>query len=521
MPTLEIYDTTLRDGAQGEGISFSVEDKVKIALRLDKFGVHYIEGGWPGSNPKDSDFFKRIKDFQMEKAVVTAFGSTRKPNINVKDDANLKAIVDAGVKVACIFGKTWDFQVIYALNTTLEENLQMIQESVAYLKSNGMQVFYDAEHFFDGCKANTEYALKTIQAAQAGGADRIVLCDTNGGTMPWEVQEIIDRVKSVVTVPLGIHCHNDSEMAVANSIMAVKSGVTQVQGTMNGYGERCGNANLCSVIPNLEIKCGLKALPEGQLEQLTEVSRFVNEVANMHSYNGQPFVGNSAFAHKGGIHVSAIMKNPKTYEHITPELVGNQRRVLVSDQSGLSNLLYKYKELNVDLNQQTEENKQLLTHIKELENQGYQFEGADGSFELLMRRVSGKYEKPFKLESLRVIMDMKENGPVNTEATIKIWVGDQVKHTAAEGNGPVNALDNALRKSLEGFYPAIKSMQLNDYKVRVLNEKEGTDAVVRVLIETGDGKNSWGTIGVSPNIMEASWQALVDSLAYGLLKQDE
>ncbi|ACV61518.1 2-isopropylmalate synthase/homocitrate synthase family protein [Desulfofarcimen acetoxidans DSM 771] len=521
MSTIEIYDTTLRDGAQGEGISFSVEDKVKIALRLDKLGVHYIEGGWPGSNPKDSDFFKRIKDFPLEKAVVSAFGSTRKPNSDVKEDVNLKAIVDAGVQVACIFGKTWDFQVVYALNTTLEENLQMIKESVAYLKSNGMQVFYDAEHFFDGCKANTEYALETVKAAQAGGADRIVLCDTNGGTMPWDIQEIVSKVKSVVTVPLGIHCHNDSEMAAANSVIAVQSGVIQVQGTMNGYGERCGNANLCSVIPNLEIKCGLKCLPEGNLAQLTEVSRFVSEVANMHLHNGQPFVGTSAFAHKGGIHVSAIMKNSKTYEHITPELVGNQRRVLVSDQSGLSNLLYKFKELNVDLTQQTEENKQLLMHIKELENQGYQFEGADGSFELLMRRISGQYENPFKLESLRVIMDMKENGPTSTEATIKIWVGDQVKHTAAEGNGPVNALDNALRKSLEGFYPAIKEMQLNDYKVRVLNEKEGTDAVVRVSIETGDGKNSWGTIGVSTNIMEASWQALVDSLAYGLLKQND
>ncbi|WP_066637955.1 citramalate synthase [Desulfolucanica intricata] len=521
MPTVEIYDTTLRDGAQGEGISFSVEDKVKIALRLDKLGVHYIEGGWPGSNPKDSAFFKRIQDFELKNAKITAFGSTRKAYINASEDNNLKAILDSGVKVACIFGKSWDFQVINALEIALEENLNMIRESVSYLKDQGLDVIYDAEHFFDGYKANPEYALQAIQAAEAGGAIRIVLCDTNGGTMPWEIHDIITRVKNSVSIPLGIHCHNDSEVAVANSIVAVRAGVTQVQGTINGYGERCGNANLCSVIPNLEIKSGIKSLPEGNLVQLTEVSHFVSEVANMHPHAGQPYVGSSAFAHKGGIHVSAIMKNSKTYEHILPETVGNKRRVLVSEQSGMSNLLYKYKELNLDLNQQTDETKQLLREIKELEQQGYQFEGAEGSFELLLRRAFSDYKEPFKLQCLRVMMEMKENEQVSSEATIKLQVGDQIMHTAAEGNGPVNALDNALRKALEAFYPSIKSMQLNDYKVRVLNEKEGTEAVVRVLIETGDGKNSWGTIGVSTNIFEASWQALVDSLAYGLLKQKE
>ncbi|HHW44479.1 citramalate synthase [Desulfofundulus thermobenzoicus] len=518
MAVVEIYDTTLRDGSQGEGISFSAGDKVKIALKLDQLGFHYIEGGWPGSNPKDMDFFRRIGSHRLQNARVTAFGSTRRPGVPVETDVNIQSIVSAGVSVATLFGKSWDFHVLGALGTTLEENLAMIQESVAYLKGRGMMVIYDAEHFFDGFKANPEYALATLQAAVRGGADRVVLCDTNGGSLPGELAAVVRRVAGEVRVPLGIHCHNDGELAVANTLAAVEAGVTHVQGTINGYGERCGNANLCSVIPNLALKCGHATIPRESLAQLTELSRYVSELANMHPANHQPFVGASAFAHKGGVHVSAILKDARTYEHIDPALVGNRRRVLVSELSGLSNLLYKYQELNLDLDTSKEENRRLLEEIKELEHQGYQFEGAEGSFELLLRRAYDHYREPFKLESLRIIIELKENSPVYSEAIIKLTVGDQVVHTAAEGNGPVNALDNALRKALEGFYPEIRRMQLTDYKVRVLDEKDGTGAVVRVLIETGDGERSWGTVGVSPNIIEASWQALVDSIAYGLLK---
>ncbi len=517
MPRVEIYDTTLRDGTQGEGISLSAKDKVKIALRLDELGFHYIEGGWPGSNPKDLRFFELIREHQLKNARICAFGSTRKSGVAAGQDENLQQIVRSKAPVATIFGKTWDFHVLHALQTTLEDNVNMIEDSVVYLRQQGMEVFYDAEHFFDGFVANREYALATLQAAKRGGASRIILCDTNGGHLPNEIFDMVSAVTQVIDVPLGVHCHNDGELAVANSIAAVQAGVIQVQGTINGYGERCGNANLCSIIPNLAFKCQLPSLPEQSLAELTELSRFVSELANMHPMNNQPYVGGSAFAHKAGVHVNALLKNPHTYEHIEPEKVGNRRRVLVSELSGLSNLVYKYQEFDLGLGLDKEDNRKLLDELKELENQGYQFEGAEGSFELRVRKAFYDYREPFALESLKILIEARD-GTVYSEAIIKINVNGEVVHTAAEGNGPVNALDNALRKALEGFYPEISGFQLNDYKVRVLDEKDGTGAVVRVLVESGDGHCSWGTVGVSPNIIEASWEALVDSIAYGLLR---
>lgn len=518
MRVIEIYDTTLRDGSQGEGIAFSVEDKVKIALKLDKMGFHYIEGGWPGSNPKDMEFFQKIAAQPLKTSVITAFGSTRKPNCEAHLDTNLNSILASGVSAATLVGKTWDFHVTHALNTTLEENLAMIRESVAYLRSRGLSVIYDAEHFLDGLKANPEYAVATLAAAAGGGAGTLVLCDTNGGSLPNQIRDAVIMACESFKIPVGIHCHNDSDLAVANSITAVQAGATQVQGTVNGYGERCGNANLCSVIPNLMLKCGLEAIPGENLKKITALSRYVSEVANMHPVSGQPFVGTSAFAHKGGIHVSAIIKSSRTYEHIEPELVGNRRRVLISELSGLSNLLYKYKELNLDIELQKEENRELLEHIKEMENKGYQFEGAEGSFELMLRKLKTGYQDPFKLEDLRIIIEMGGDKKSYSQSIIKMSVGDRVVHTAAEGNGPVNSLDNALRKALDSFYPCIKNMQLTDYKVRVLDEKDGTGAQVRVFIESSDGRQSWGTVGVSENIIEASWEALVDSISFGLLK---
>lgn len=518
MPSVQIYDTTLRDGSQAEGISFSREDKVKIALRLDRAGFHYIEGGWPGSNPKDIEFFKTIRNHTLANATLTAFGSTRKPGLAAENDANIRSILETGVKAAAIFGKSWDFHVTAALGTTLEENLAMIRDTVAFLKRCGIEVIYDAEHFFDGYKANPVYALETVRAAKEGGASTIVLCDTNGGSLPGEIREIITLVREKFGDPLGIHAHNDSDTAVANTITAVQAGAVHVQGTINGYGERSGNANLCSVIPNLTLKCGIETISRENLAHLTELSRFVDEVANMHPNPRQPFVGESAFAHKGGIHVSALLNDARTYEHINPETVGNSRRVLVSELSGMSSLLYKYKELNLQVDGEGSAGRSILEDVKNLENQGFQFEDAEGSFELLVRKAKGEYTEPFNLEALRLLVELKENGPAYSEAIIKVKVGNRIMHTAAEGNGPVNALDNALRKALEGFYPCIKSMYLTDYKVRVIDEKDGTGAAVRVHIETADGPSSWGTVGVSHNIIEASWQALVDSIAYGLLK---
>ncbi len=513
------YDTTLRDGAQGEGISFSVDDKLKIALKLDYLGIRYIEGGWPGSNPKDLEFFRLIKNYELKNAIVTAFSSTRKPDIRVKQDNNIKAVLDSGVKAATLFGKSWDFHVYRALETTLEENLLMIKDSIAYLKDCDLEVIFDAEHFFDGYKNNADYAIRVLQAAAASGAEWLVLCDTNGGTLPWEVEEIVEVVKKSVNTPLGIHAHNDSGLAVANSLVAVNKGCRQVQGTMNGYGERCGNADLCAIIPSLEIKMKYKSLPEDNLKHLTEVSHYVAEIANMPRHNNQPYVGHGAFAHKGGVHVSALLKDVLTYEHINPEDVGNNRRVLMSELSGLSNLLYKAKELDIDINSYDEQTRKIIKQIKEMENEGFQFEGAEASLELFLRKAFGQFQDFFQLNNLKIILEKTEDDHTVAEAIIKVTVGDTTYHTAAEGDGPVNALDNSLRKALMEVYPQISEMHLSDYKVRVLNGKQGTAARVRVLIESADATEKWSTVGVSENIIEASWQALVDSINYMLMKR--
>ncbi|MGE4357551.1 MAG: citramalate synthase [Candidatus Omnitrophota bacterium] len=514
-----LYDTTLRDGTQKEGVSLSVEDKIKIAKKLDELGIHYIEGGWPASNPKDIDFFQRMRGYPFKKAKLVAFGSTRRKNFKAEKDVNLAELMKAGTSAVTIFGKSWDLQVKYALQTSLEENLKMIFESVKFLKSKGLEVIYDAEHFFDGFKANPRYALSTIEKAALAGADNISLCDTNGGTLLEEISEIIREVKKRIKTPLGIHCHNDSDLAVANSLLAVRLGVVMVQGTINGYGERCGNANLCSIIPNLKLKMGIDCISDRQLSQLTEVSRYISEVANIVPRDEAPFVGLSAFTHKGGVHVSAVQRHPQTYEHISPEKVGNRRRILVSELSGKSALLSKAKEFKIDISRDANAVKKILSLIKDLEYKGYQFEGAEGSLEILLRKTKGEYRKFFELEGFRVIVEKDKKGTMHSEATIKVKVGNLVEHTAAEGDGPVNALDNALRKALERFYPHLRKMKLSDFKVRVINAEAGTAAKVRVLIESRDEKDEWSTIGVSENIIEASWQALVDSIEYKLLKE--
>ncbi|WP_438448613.1 citramalate synthase [Gorillibacterium sp. sgz5001074] len=517
MDQVKVFDTTLRDGTQGEGISLSVEDKLKIALRLDAMGIHYIEGGWPGSNSKDIEFFKRIKEVKLNHAKISAFGSTRRKGSAAAEDVNLNRIVESGVEVASIFGKSWDFHVHTAIQTTLEENLAMIHDSVAYLKSNGLEVIYLAEHFFDGFKNNEEYALQTVRQAEDAGADWVVLCDTNGGTLPTEIGDIVRRVCSELKTPVGIHAHNDCELGVANSLAAVAAGARQVQGTFNGLGERCGNANLCSVIPNLQLKMKYRCVSDEQLAGLTGAARYVSEIANIHMQPNQPFVGTAAFAHKGGIHVSAILKASSTYEHIEPELVGNKQRVLVSELAGQSNIYAKAQELNLDLNKETEKTKAVIERIKELEHQGFQFEGADASLELLLREAFGELDPIFSLESFKILVEKSGDNPFATEAIVKVKVHGETIFTAAEGNGPVNALDSALRKALVKYYPDIVQMHLADYKVRVLDEKDATAAKVRVLIESTDFQNSWNTVGVSGNIIEASYNALVDSIRYSLI----
>ncbi|NLM89217.1 MAG: citramalate synthase [Syntrophomonadaceae bacterium] len=514
-----IYDTTLRDGSQAEGISFSLEDKLQIARRLDSLGISYIEGGWPGSNPKDLEFFRAIQKEELQNSRIAAFSSTRKPGVSVEQDVNLKALLDSGAPCATLVGKSWDFHVLKALETTLEENLNMIRESIAYLKDKNREVVFDAEHFFDGFKANEEYAVQVLQAAQEAGADWLVLCDTNGGTMPWEIEDILLRIRHLVKVPLGIHAHNDAGCAVSNSLIGVKNGCRQVQGTINGYGERCGNADLCSIIPNLELKMQMTCLPPGRLKNLSEVSHYIAEIANMPHNNNQPFVGYGAFAHKGGIHVSALLKDSLTYEHIDPEKVGNRRRVLVSELSGLSNLLYKARELNLDINSYDAQTRAVIKQIKELESQGLQFEGADASLELFLRKAFDQWKEHFQLKNLKVILEKNEQDNIVSEAMIKLCANGETFHTAADGDGPVNALDNALRKALTEVYPEIKDMHLTDYKVRVLDGKDGTAAKVRVLIQSADSTGKWDTVGVSENIIEASWQALVDSINYLLMKR--
>ena len=519
--SIKLYDTTLRDGSQAEDISFSLEDKVRIAERLDGLGIHYIEGGWPGSNPKDLQFFQEIKSFPLSQAKIVAFGSTCRAGTLPRKDPNLQALIEAGTEVVTIFGKSWDRHPIEALNITLDQNIEIIHRSIRFLKDHLDEVIFDAEHFFDGYKNNPQYALSTLKAAQEAKADWIVLCDTNGGTFPDEVQSVIKEVKEKINIPLGIHVHNDSEMAVANTILAVKEGVAMVHGTINGYGERCGNANLCSIIPNLKLKMGIDCITDDQLKKITEVSRFVSELANLPHHKYLPYVGDSAFAHKGGVHVSAIRKSDATYEHVIPERVGNHQRVLISDLSGESNILYKAAEFKIDFESNDPKIRQILDDLKRLENQGFQYEGAEGSFEILIKKALGQHKRFFELMGFRVIVEKKteEEAPVS-EATIMVRVGDRVEHTAAVGNGPVNALDHAIRKALEKFYPELKQVKLLDYKVRILSTKDGTGALTRVLIESGDGQSKWGTVGVSENIIEASWQALVDAIDYKLLKEE-
>jgi 2-isopropylmalate synthase len=519
---VKVYDTTLRDGTQGEDISFSVEDKLRITQKLDDIGVHYIEGGWPGSNPRDAQFFREVGKIPLFSAKIVAFGSTCRKGIPPEKDANIRALLQAQTEVITIFGKSWDIHPLTAMDISLEENLGLIAKTISFLKKHIPEVIYDAEHFFDGFKGNKAYALASIKVAEEAGADCIVLCDTNGGTVPFELVEILQEVRGSLSTPLGIHCHNDSDLAVANTIMAVKEGVRQIQGTINGLGERCGNANLCSIIPSLQLKMGMRCFTDDGLKKLKEVSRFVSELANLSHNKHQPYVGDSAFAHKAGVHVSAIRKSPLTYEHIKPELVGNTQRILISDLSGEGNVLAKAEEFNIKLHKGDQTTKRILASLKELENQGYQFEGAEGSFELLIKKAVGRHKKFFDLMGFRVIVEKRGNdAPPLSEATIMVKVGDQVEHTAAEGNGPVNALDNALRKALDKFYPELTDVQLIDYKVRVLSAQKGTGANTRVLIESRDGENKWGTMGVSENIIEASWQALVDSIDYKLLKEEE
>ncbi|WP_432823028.1 citramalate synthase [Trichloromonas sp.] len=522
MNQIKLYDTTLRDGTQAEDVSFLVADKIRIAQLLDDLGIHYIEGGWPGSNPKDIAFFKDIKKVTLKQAKIAAFGSTRRAKTTPDKDNNIRTLIQAEPDAVTIFGKTWDFHVHEALRISLEENLELIYDSLAYLKQNVGEVIYDAEHFFDGYKANPEYALKTLKAAQQADVDCIVLCDTNGGTLPHELQAIIEQVKLAVSTPLGIHTHNDSECAVANSLTAVAHGIVHVQGTINGFGERCGNANLCSIIPSLQLKMGRACVDEKQLKRLRQVSRTIYELANLVPNKHMAYVGNSAFAHKGGVHVSAIQRHPETYEHIRPELVGNCTRVLVSDLSGRSNILAKAEEFNINLDSKDPVTLEILENIKDLENKGFQFEGAEASFELLMRRALGTLRNFFSVIGFRVIDSKRheDEKPVS-EATVQVKVGGRIEHTAAEGSGPVNALDNALRKALENFYPRLREIRLLDYKVRVLPAGKGTASVTRVLIESGDKDSRWGTVGVSDNIIDASYHALIDALLYKLIKDQE
>ncbi|MFB5190153.1 citramalate synthase [Alicyclobacillus fastidiosus] len=520
MKRVLLLDTTLRDGTQGEGVSLTVVDKLRIAQKLDELGIAYIEGGFPGANPKDQDFFQSAKSsLRLKHAKLTAFGSTRRPGVTAEQDEGLRVLLDSQAPAITIVGKAWDFHVHEALRVTLEENLRMIADSVAYLKRHGREVIFDAEHFFDGYRYNPEYALSTLSAAADAGVDWVTLCDTNGGSLPYQVAEIVGAVVEALPVPVGIHTHNDCELAVANTLAAVERGATMVHGTINGIGERCGNANLASIIPNLELKMGRNCLPsQDHLVHLTEIARFVGEIANLVPHSYQPFVGHSAFAHKGGIHVSAIARNPETYEHIRPELVGNRRRVLVSELSGLSNLQHRAEEFGVDVRDRKDEMRQLLTEIKELEYQGYQFEGAEASQELLFVKKFGDYRSFFDVEAMRVEATMSVDSSITSEAILKLVVAGETVHTVAEGNGPVNALDDALRKALMPSYPVIDTMHLTDYKVRVLDEKEGTAAKVRVLIESTNGFDVWRTIGVSENVIEASWEALVDSIQYFLLR---
>jgi 2-isopropylmalate synthase len=516
-----LYDTTLRDGAQREGISLSLEDKITIARELDRLGIPFIEGGWPGANPRDVQFFWKLQEEPLKQAQLVAFCSTRRPNGRAAEDKMLQAILAAKTRWVTIFGKSWDLHVIEGLKTSLDENLNMIRDSIEYLRSRGRRVIYDGEHWFDGYKCNPDHAIDTLKTAIASGAEWLVLCDTNGGTLPHEIAAITREVRERLNLDpengtkLGIHAHNDSGTAVSNSLAAVMEGARMVQGTINGYGERCGNANLCTVIPNLQLKMGYSCLEMGQLSRLTDTSRKVSEIVNLAPDDHAPFVGRSAFAHKGGIHVSAVAKNPLTYEHISPEAIGNQRRIVISDQSGLSNVLSKASSFGIDLQKDDPACRQILQKLKTLESEGYQFEAAEASFELLMREALGEREAMFTLKGFQVHCDMLRSES-EAIATIKVTVNGEDLLEVAEGNGPVSALDRALRKALVKFYPEIAGFHLTDYKVRILDSGSGTEAKTRVLIESSNGYQRWTTVGVSSNILEASYQAVVEGIEYGL-----
>ncbi len=515
---IELFDTTLRDGSQGEAVNLSIHDKLLITEKLDEFGIDIIEGGWPGSNPKDEAYFSEVKKLSLKQAKICAFGSTARYPDKVREDKNLNKLLRSETEVVSIFGKTWRFHSKVTLGLSDEQNEALIFESVRFLKEHGRRVVFDAEHFFDGFKDDPVFALRMLKAAEAGGADVLVLADTNGGSLPFEIKEIFERVKKEVRQPLGIHAHNDSELAVANTLMAVQAGAVHVQGTVNGIGERCGNANLCSIIPNLILKMKRQTRQPLPLENLTNLSRFVYEVANLSPNIRAPFVGKAAFTHKGGIHVSSVLKDSRMYEHIPPEAVGNRRHVLVSDLAGQSNIRYKAKELGINIPDNRAFSKKFVQYIKELEYQGFQFDGAEGSFELLLQSELNAFSPYFKITYAKINVLLDEQGSDYSEAVLKVQVGDEVEHTASDGDGPVNALDNALRKALIRFYPEIASIRLVDYKVRVLGANDGTAARVRVLVESSDGQKSWSTVGVSHNIINASLQALSDSLNYKIFQ---
>jgi 2-isopropylmalate synthase len=514
--TIQLYDTTLRDGSQREGIAYSVADKLRIAHELDALGIHFIEGGWPGSNPKDAEFFRLAREQHWQHAVIAAFGSTRRAHTAVEDDANIRALLDAHTPVVTVVGKSWTLHVEAVLETTLDENLRMIEESVAYLRAQGRRVFYDAEHFFDGYRADRAYALQTINAAARGGAECVILCDTNGGSLPGFVAEVVREVGREVAVPLGIHTHNDGELAVANTLAGVEAGAIQVQGTINGYGERCGNANLVPIIANLQLKLGYRVVSDEQLARLSEVSHFVAEVANLSPDEHAAYVGRSAFAHKGGIHVAAVAKVESSYQHIDPTLVGNNRRVVVSELSGRGNVRMRAEELGLVLNGNE---RAVLEEVKQRESRGFQYEAAEGSFELLIRRMNPDYRPPFELLDALVVIEQRGGMPMLAEAVVKLRVAGTLMHTAAEGHGPVNALDQAMRKALLPAYPELANVHLVDYKVRILDEQSATAATTRVLIEATDGEQRWATVGCAVNIIEASWQALLDSFELPLLRR--
>ena len=518
MKNIVIFDSTLRDGAQAEGISFSVGDKLKIAQALDNFGVGYIEAGNPGSNPKDLEFFNKLKEIKLQTAKLAAFGATRKSGIAAPDDKNIQSLLNAETEVIAIFGKSWDFHVTDIIRTTLDENLNMIRDTIAYLKSLGKEVIYDAEHFFDGYKANPGYAMQTLQAAADAGADCLCLCDTNGGCFPLEIYEAVQKCVNIFVVPIGIHCHNDSGMAVANSIMAVEAGAQHVQGTFIGFGERCGNANLSTIIPNLQLKRKYSCIPAENMAVLTKVARFVAEVSNIALSDKDPYVGHSAFAHKGGMHIDGVSKATSSFEHISPEAVGNARKLLTSEVAGRTTILTHIQKVAPHITKDSPETSQIIAKLKAMEHEGYQFEGAESTFELIIRKQLGKYKPFFELEQFKIIGEQPNENKYSASAVIKIVVDGKTEITAAEGEGPVNALDKALRKALEVFYPDLSAVYLVDYKVRVMDSNSATASKVRVLIESSDGTDKWTTVGVSKDIIEASWIALVDSIEYKLIK---